>query len=80
MNWLIGKSIQNVAQQKHIIWLRDYNLSTLAHEVCHFCHDRTEVLGIDDNETEAYITSYIVGQWCAYAKKDIIKHLKLLHT
>ena len=52
-----------------LIWIKEPDISTLAHELCHFADASLDHLGIDDTSGE--VRAYLVG-YCMDKLKDRI--------
>ena len=58
----------------HIIWLKDFNLATLIHEMCHVTQNRIRFCGIEmDDELQAYFLQWLIEQLLVLDKEHKFK-------
>lgn len=73
-NFTYWKTIYCTTSPETYIYLYDFDLAILAHEIVHVYHHLKDFLWIDDEETEAYIQSYVLAEFIQAAwKKKINK-------
>ncbi len=46
-------------KEKRVIWLRRYDIPTIAHEIYHAVKYILDFTGVDDHETGAFLTEYL---------------------
>lgn len=58
----------------HLIWLKNYNIMTLVHEICHVTQNRIKFCGMEmDDEMQAYFLQWLLEQILTMDKEHKFK-------
>ncbi len=59
---LCFEAIAKDGRARRVIWIREFNLPVLAHEIYHATKYILDFAGVDDHETGAFLTEYLFSE------------------